>query len=273
MQRIGERRLLLCGLFAAFVLTGCETTPNEGRIGQVEVVRVVGALSELNANQQVEEQLEVYEKEIRESRLIKMGCVIPDPAAYDGMRHWNRLVILPSRGIAKDKDVVRIQKLDNGALGDKVFGFSGLENKLPPEAFHEYTYTSGKTVFRALKCAFDASGVPGTVELGWRVPPFELDFSKAERARHRQFTDEDFSSGRVGEGVCALRDVFGDVYHQPSWLFKVPPEETIQKGDVVELRLGEVERGGGAGKVSQMVRKIGKREDFAAGVRTAVFCK
>ena len=273
MYCILKRSALFCGLMGLLFLVGCETTPNEGRFARVEVFRVVSARSALNANQQVEESLEVYEREIRESRLIKMGCVIPDPTAYDGMRHWNRLVIIPTRGAASENDIVSIQKLSNGALTNKVFGFLRVESDLPQEAFHEYKFTGGKTVFRSLVCAFDADGVPQKVELGWRVPEFELDFSKAERARHRQFTDEDFSSGRVGEGVCALRDVFGDVYYQPSWLFKVPPGGALQKGDVVELRLGEVERGGGAGHVSQMTRKLGKREDFAAGTGSAIFCK
>jgi len=273
MRRISKHWPLLFGLFFFFVLAGCETTPNEGRLARVEVFRVLGARSELNANQQVEEPLEVYEQEIRESRLVKMGCVIPDPSVYDGMRHWSRLVVIPTRGAANEKDIVSIQKLNNGALASKVFGFVGVEHNLAPDAFHEYKFTGGKTVFRSLKCAFDADGVPRMVELGWRVPEFELDFSKAERARHRQFTDEDFSNSRVGEGGCALRDIFGDIYYQPSWLFKVPSGETIQKGDVVELRLGEVERGGGAGHVSQMTRKLGKREGFAADARTAVLCK
>ncbi len=83
------------------------------------------------------------------------------------------------------------------------------------------------------------------------VQTWTLEFSKAERARHRQFTDEDFASGKVGVGTCSLLDLFGEVYYQPSWLFRVPAELVIQKGDVVEIEFGEAESGGGVGKIQK----------------------
>jgi hypothetical protein len=236
------------------------------------VLDVPGQRQALHTNQQVGEALDVFESEIRQQRLVHVFCVIPDPTAYNGARQWHGMVILPNRGVAKEGDTISIQARPNGPLNDKVFEFKAHLEELPGQAFHTYTVTASKTIFRDLKCDIDAEGLPQHVTLHRPIPVFELEYSQAERARHRQFTDQDFAEGRVGIGSCALRDTFGEVYYQPSWLFRVPNGTTVRKGDVVEIKLGEAESGAGVGTVSLMTRNLGRRPDFPSDGHAAIFC-
>jgi hypothetical protein len=57
------------------------------------------------------------------------------------------------------------------------------------------------------------------VEVGMAVQAWTLDFPAP--SRHQQFSDAEFAAGRVGVGTCALRDMFGEYYYQPIWLFHV----------------------------------------------------
>jgi hypothetical protein len=183
------------------------------------------------------------------------------------------LALLPSRGTAIPNDIITIRKLHAGELHEKVFAFNSIVKDTHAMPFYPPSYRTGSVLSRDIQCKFNSDGVPQAVVVDIPVQAWALDFSKAERARHRQFSDDDFSSGKVGVGHCALRDLFGDVYHQPTWLFRVPHDLTIQKGDVVEIQFGEVESGGGIGVVSTMIRTLGKRNDFPSDGHSAIFCK
>lgn len=257
----------------ALALSACQTTPDRGSLGRVEVVQVPAKRSDISANQQVEERLEVYEAEIRQDRLIKVGCGTADPSAYAGVRYWRGLALLPKAGAVQEGAVLRIARNAALRLPDQVFE-AGAEVQAPgPGVFLTYRYPQSKTDSHAVLCEWGPDGLPLRVESLGRVPAFQLDFSKAERARHRQFSDADLAAGRIGLGVCALRDLFGDVYYQPGWLFRVPEGMAIARGEVVELQLAEVEGSMGVGKISQMTRKLGQRQDFPSDGHGAVFCK
>ena len=58
-----------------------------------------------------------------------------------------------------------------------------------------------------------------------------------------------------------------------AWLFRVPDGTTVTKGEVVEPRLAQAEGSMGVGKLSQMTRKLGLRNDFANDGHAAIFCK
>ena len=74
-------------------LPACQTTPDLGTLGRVQVIDVPTKRSDIAANQQVPESLEVYEPEIRQSRLIRVNCGRADANAYVGIRYWNGLVV------------------------------------------------------------------------------------------------------------------------------------------------------------------------------------
>jgi hypothetical protein len=183
------------------------------------------------------------------------------------------LVVLARQGLAHENDFIKIRNEFDGPLRGKVFAFDQPLTDVSPHAFHEYVVKGSKTVVRNLMCNFDADGLPQHVTVLAPVPLFQLVYSKAERARHRQFSDSDFAQGRVGIGHCSLRDTFGEVYFQPSWLFHIPAGTTLTKGDVVEIKLGEAESGAGVGIVSQMTRVLGRRGDFPSDGHSSIFCK
>jgi hypothetical protein len=264
---------LLSGLLLALVLSACQTTPDQGGLGRVEVVQVPAKRSDMATNQQVAEQLEVYEKEIRQGRLIKVNCAYADATAAAGVAYWNGLALMPAAGAYKAGAVLRIARNGSSALPEQVFDIEGEEQAPAADRFISYSYPQSKTSSRAVACEWGPGHLPVRVQALDKVPAFELDFSRAERARHRQFTDAELASGRIGLGVCALRDLFGDVYYQPVWLFRVPEGLSIAKGEVVELQLGEAESSMGVGRISQMTRRLGRRVDFPNDGRATVFCK
>jgi hypothetical protein len=265
-------RLIFCLHVLSILLAGCQTTPNQGSIGRVQVLDVPAQRQALHAHQQVREELEVFEAEIRQKQLVHVTCVIPDPGAYNGERQWNRLVILPKRGMVSEGDTINLQVMPDGPLKDQVFVFNARLQDPPAEAFYEYVVNGSKTVFRDLKCDIGADGLPLRVKVLRPIPVFELEYAKAERARHRQFADSDFTAGRVGIGSCSLRDTLGEVYYQPIWLFRIPGGIPVNIGDVVELLLGEAESGPGVGNVSQMVSVLGRGKDFPGDGHAAIYC-
>jgi len=266
-------RNLVLLVVSSLLLSGCQTTPRLGSVGRVEVYDVLKQRSDLQESQEVDEELEVYDTEIRDGRLLQVRCAIPDNSAYDGVRYWRGLVLIPKRGAAGPNDVIEIQRADIGGLGKKVFGFLSLAKNVPAQAWFGKRTNSGKPLSKDLLCDFDSSGLPARVVVDIPVQTWALDYSRAERARHRKFTDNDFKTGRVGLGRCSVRDTFGEVYYQPTWLFRVSEGISIKKGDVVELELGETESGGGIGKVSTMLKKLGERKDFSNDGFSAIFCK
>jgi hypothetical protein len=134
--------------------------------------------------------------------------------------------------------------------------------------FYLHSYRPGGTVFRERNAA-SVQMVCQAVEVGMAVQAWTLDFPGP--SRHQQFSDADFAAGRVGVGTCALRDMFGEYYYQPIWLFHAEGSQ-ISKGDVVELRFGETEAGGGVGHVSTMTRN-GRREDFVSNIHQPFTCR
>lgn len=255
------------------MLSACQLTPDEGSLGRVLVSEVPTQRAALHQFAQLEPWLEQFDSEIRAGQLVQVRCVIPDEKAYDGYRQWQRLLLLPARGTVQEKDYVRISKHADPALSGKLFQYQATISDASALPFYLHSYRPGGTVFRELECRFGADGVPQAVEAGMAVQAWTLDFARAERARHQQFSDADFAAGRVGVGTCALRDIFGEYYYQPIWLFHVAEGSQIRKGDVVELRFGETESGGGVGHVSTMTRKLGRREDFVSNTNPLFTCR
>lgn len=265
------RSLLLTWI--ALLLAGCQLTPGEGSLGRVLVSQVPLQRSELHQFSRLDPWLERFDSEIRAGRLVAVRCVIVDATAFDGYRQWQRLALLPARGTALEKDYVRIGKHADPALAGQLFQYQATIDDASALPFYLHSYRPGGTVFRELECRFGPDGVPQAVEVGMAVQAWTLDFSRAERARHQQFSDADFAAGRVGVGSCALHDLFGESYYQPIWLFRVPAGSQISKGDVVELQFGETEAGGGVGHVSTMTRKLGRREDFGGNSQLPFGCR
>lgn len=268
-------RLLQCLVLTgmALLLAGCQLTPGEGSLGRVLVSEVPLQRTALHQFSPLEPWLDQFDREIRTGRLVPVRCVIPDATAFGGYRQWQRLALLPERGAAQEKDYVRIGKHADPLLSDKLFLYQSTLSDASALAFYLHSYRAGGTVFRELECRFGADGLPQAVEIGMAVQAWTLDYSRAERARHQQFSDAEFAAGRVGVGTCALRDMFGEYYYQPMWLFHVPEGSQISKGDVVELRFGETEAGGGVGRVSTMTRKLGRREDFVSNTQQLFTCR
>lgn len=255
-----------------FFLVGCQTTPNEGELARLEVYKVPLKRGDIHENQRVPEKLEKYQKEIREGRLVYITCGYPDAKSYGGVKDWEKLILLPKKGIALEGDVALIKPLVSGEPDGTVFDYSGKMESLEADIYLEYKYPGSNKILRSVRCEWQKNGIPIRAQLKNPVPEFELDYSMAERARHRQYSDEELADGRIGIGFCSLKDMFGDVYYQPSWLFKVPLGENIQEGDVVEVRLGAVEDGKGRA-ISQMTRKLGVKANFPRNEHTAIFCK
>lgn len=252
-------------------LAACQTTPDVGHTGRAVVYRLYQARNQLPTGQ-IPVELEAYSTAIHDMRLINASCSEPDASAYAGRRNWQRLVLLPKRAIAMDGELIRIRRQSNGAaLPEQVFDYASKVVDAPDNAFLHYQYQPGGKVYRSPLCRFGSDGLPELLEVGSFVPGWQLDFSIAERTRSSQFSDTELAAGQVGGASCALRDVFGDVYYTPSWLFRAPPGMQLQVGDVVELRFGDAD-GGDGGQVSLVLRKLGNKQDFSAGKHGIFYC-
>jgi len=250
----GSRSRLAVACAGAALLAACQTTPEPGRLQRVEVLSLPRTRAEIPSNPQVPEALEAFESEIRARRLMAAQCLGAEASAPRGgsrlVRAWVRL---PAAGAARDGQVV-LTRASPGASRALVLDLVAV----PPEAAEP----------AAPDCAIGADGAPTRVRLQAPVPVFELEFSRAERARHRRATDAALAAGRVGLGRCALKALTGEVVYQPAWLFLIPEGLAAAPGDVVLLRLGEAEGGGGSGRVSVMQAWLG-RGDAAPGPRAA----
>ena len=217
--------------------------------------------------------MEIYAQQIQDGRLVKVRCGSLDGEAYVGIKFWNGLMLLPHAGVIKQDEVAAVGKFLLDSKQGPVFDYAGLRKDASQDQWINERDPGVKIVSKVVRCQWSKSGDPVAVQVLDRIPSFELDYSKAERARHRLFSDEELQKGQIGIGRCALKDTFGEVYYQPEWIFRVPVGMTIQKGDVVQVKLGEAEGSRQVGQLSEMTRSLGRREDFPQDGYTAVSCQ
>lgn len=260
-------------LLALLGLSACQTTPDLGSTGIVQVVALPQARGQLQHWARLDASFAAHEAAISEGRLLRVRCLIADASAYGGSRTWQGHALAAQRGAAQPGEVVTLVS-DGAALPENAIYRLGRVVKdwqtlprltragapRPPDASE-------------LLCQFDAQGRPAAATVDLPVQTWEWTFAQAERARHGQFSDADFATGRVAVGACALRDTAGQVYHQPLWLLRVPEGLSLRVDDVVAVVFGEVESGGGVGQLTRLVRPLGTRKDFPSDGRTAVYCR
>jgi len=263
---------LAASLIGSVVLSGCQTTPNSGALVRLEVTAVPRQRSEIHENQQVDERLEIFSKEIYDGRLVKVRCGSLDSREYAGVKFWNGLLLLQKADSIKQNETAQLGHLLLESKQGKVFASDESNVGTTNIQFAQYQYPGSKTQFKVVECQWNSSGNPINVQVLDRIPSFELDFSKAERVRHRMFSDEDIMSGRIAIGQCSLRLFTGEVYHQPIWIVRIPDGQSVQKNDVIEVRLGDEEGGGDARHLSEMTRILGKRENFPRVGNTPILC-
>lgn len=257
----------------ALLLLGCQTTPNPGGLVRLEVTNVPNQRSDIHENQQVDESLEIFSQEIQDGRLVKVRCGSPDANAYAGVKFWNGLLVLQKAGAIQRNDTAPLGRLLLESMQGKVYATGAAHVDKSTVRTTQYQYSGSKTIFKVVQCAWDTLGNPIHVEVLDQVPSFELNFSKAERQRHRMFSNDDLLAGRIAIGQCALRLFTGEVYHQPVWIVRVPEGMQVQKGDVIEVKLGDEEGGGEANHLSEMTRRLGTRENFPKVGNTAILCQ
>jgi hypothetical protein len=253
-------------------LFGCQTTPHFGALARLEVTSVPHQRSEIHENQQVDESLEIFSKEIHDGRLVKVRCGSPDSREYAGIKFWNGLLMLNKAGSIKQDETANLGRLLLESKQGKVFASNESSAGVANVQFAQYQYPGSQVQFKVVECQWNSSGNPINVQVLDRVPSFELDFSKAERLRHRMFSDEDLLAGRIAIGQCSLRLFTGEVYHQPVWIVRVPEGINVRKNDVIEVKLGDEEGGGEAKNLSEVTRILGKRENFPRVGNTAILC-
>lgn len=274
---VAEVRRFRCGgrglaaLLSAAALAACQTTPGPGGVGRVQVDAVPRTRAEVPVHPRVDAALDGLAEAIRAGRLLRARCVSPEAGSWTGVRVQERLVLLPDRRAAREGEVARLRAAPAG-LPDTVALLDGVVAAGASTEWVTYRPGGGTRVLRELRCETGPGGLPARVVLGPPVAAWEQAYAQAERARHAQFSDAELAAGRIGLGRCALRDVAGDVYYQPQWLFRVPPEARVQPGDVVELRFGAAEQGGDDGPIAVMRRRLGTRADFPAQGPAAVDC-
>jgi hypothetical protein len=259
-------------LLVSVAICGCQSTPNSGGLVRLEVTGVPHQRSDIHENQQVDESLEVFSQEIHEGRLVKVRCGSLDSREYAGVKFWSGLLLLQKAGSIKQEEIAQLGRLLLEGKQGKVFASDRANVGAANVQFAQYQYPGSKAQFKVVECQWNSSGNPINVQVLDRVPSFELDFSRAERLRHRMFSDEDLMAGRIAIGQCSLRLFTGEVYHQPVWIVRIPEGTSVRKNDVIEVKLGDEEGGGEASHLSEMTRVLGKRENFPRVGNTAILC-
>jgi hypothetical protein len=242
------------------VLAGCESMPSPGEELRAQVVAVPRSRAELDGGfTRLHAALRagVARADAEAGRLWLAQCVEPEASALEGLRPRTATLLLPPGLQPAVGTVVEIDALQGSHARDLrrhgrfVNALGSASAAADPSGWRRYLGNP-----RPLCRPDGAAEGRWRVQLVGAVAAWEIDFARAELARHDAIADAELAAGRVALVSCQLKVADGSDWTRPSWLTRTPDRPPLRVGDVVRIVAGAEEAGRAAGPLARVLEVV-----------------